>query len=87
MKAYVYILKSKTSGKYYIGSSSNLERRLKQHRRGHTHTTKRIGDWELVFFQDVATLEMARKAERRIKTWKRKDYIDKIVEDGKINFL
>ena len=52
------------SDKYYIGSTVNLERRVEQHKRGHTHTTHRLGDFELVFVQETETLEIARQAER-----------------------
>ena len=88
MKALVYILYFKISGKYYVGSTNNIERRLKQHRSGHTPSTKRLGkEFELVFSQEVTNLPLARKAEQRIKSWKRKDYVQRIIADGKIAFL
>lgn len=40
--AWVYMLRG-ASGRHYIGSTTDLERRLEQHRRGHTQTTKRLG--------------------------------------------
>ncbi|MDQ3414492.1 MAG: GIY-YIG nuclease family protein, partial [Verrucomicrobiota bacterium] len=39
----VYILKGST-GRHYIGSTVDLEQRLEQHRRGHTYTTRRLGE-------------------------------------------
>jgi len=46
-----------------------------------------MDDFTLVFCQEVQDLELARNAERRIKSWKRKDYIAKIVKDQRIKFL
>lgn len=83
----IYILQSDKNGKYYIGSTTDLKRRIRQHQLGHTHTTKRLGKLKLVFSQDVKSLKIAREAERRIKNWKRRDFIDKIVKEGKIKFL
>ena len=39
---------------------------------------------ELVFKQEFDSLETARKIERKIKNLKRKDYIEKIINDGYI---
>ncbi len=83
MKPVVYILKSNL-GKYYIGSTYNLERRLAQHAEGHTHSTKRMGYMELVFSQEYKSLKDARNVEFHIKKLKRKDFVEKIVKEGYI---
>jgi putative endonuclease len=80
--AWVYILKSVKDGHFYVGSTTDIDRRLRQHRRGHTQTTRIMGDVDLVFSQQFSSLEEARKLERKIKKLKRKDYIAKIVADG-----
>ena len=36
----VYILQSQQTQRYYIGSTTNLARRLKDHERGNTKTTR-----------------------------------------------
>jgi putative endonuclease len=79
---FVYILKSKESGKYYIGSTTNLVQRLKHHQGGHTPSTKKLGEVQLVFKQKYDSLSEARKIEKRLKKLKRKDYIEKIIEKG-----
>ena len=83
---YVYILNNQ-DGRFYIGSTYNVDRRLKQHKYGHTHSTRRLGDLELVFSQKFDTLKEARKVEVRLKKLKRKDYIAKIVKDGFIKSM
>ncbi|MBP9715179.1 MAG: GIY-YIG nuclease family protein [Candidatus Pacebacteria bacterium] len=81
--AWVYIIKTKL-GKYYIGSTSNIEERLKHHMGGHTPTTKRFGFDELVFSQEFSTLSEARKIENKLKKFKRRDFVEKIIQDGYI---
>jgi predicted GIY-YIG superfamily endonuclease len=67
---HVYILRG-SNGRHYIGQTADLAGRLEQHRRGHTHTTRRLGD-ELLL---VASAAMATRAdslalERKLKAWK-----------------
>lgn len=65
--AWVYILKG-AGGRHYIGSTTDLERRLVQHRSGHTHSTRRLGgDLELVVGVELASLAAAREFERELK--------------------
>jgi len=84
MEGYVYILKFKISGRYYIGSTVNFKRRLVQHLRGHTYTTKKFGEFEVKLVQRYQDIKEAHWVERKIKSWKRKDFIDKMVVKGKI---
>lgn len=86
MKAFVYILKTE-SGKYYIGSTSDLPRRLIQHLSGHTYSTKRMGKKELIFSQEYSSLEDARNVEFKLKKLKRRDYIEKILKEGYIKIM
>ncbi|OGN02406.1 MAG: hypothetical protein A2655_01595 [Candidatus Yanofskybacteria bacterium RIFCSPHIGHO2_01_FULL_43_42] len=82
---FVYILKSLKDGRYYIGSTINIQQRLKSHQDGYNHSTKRMGRLELVLYQEYDTIQKARKIEIKLKRLKRHDYIDKIVKDGHIN--
>ena len=79
----VYILQF-VGGEFYIGSTIDLDRRIKQHIGGHTPSTKRLGEGKLVFKQNYLTLKDARSVEYRLKKLKRRDYIAKIVTDGYI---
>jgi len=70
MIAWVYILRG-SNGRHYIGSTTDLERRLLEHRRGHTHTTQRLGeDIEVLASKECASLEEARQLERTLKAKK-----------------
>src|SRR5438270_14067991 len=68
LMAWVYILRG-SAGRYYIGSTVDFDARLAQHLRGHTATTKRLGDkLEVIAKKQVVTLGEARRIEPRLKS-------------------
>jgi putative endonuclease len=68
--AIIYILRG-ASGRHYIGMTGNLERRLEQHRSGHTHTTRRLGgSLEVVASHKFSDRASAAIVERELKNWK-----------------
>ena len=65
--AWVYILRG-SSGRHYIGSTTDLNRRVQQHQAGHTHTTRRLGEnLEIVATLELQNLQEARALEREMK--------------------
>jgi predicted GIY-YIG superfamily endonuclease len=78
---YVYILENEES-KYYVGSTTDLERRMEHHMGGYTPSTHRMGKLRLVLLQEYKTLLEARRVEFKLKSLKRHDYIANIVKDG-----
>ena len=51
--------------------TDDLDRRLFEHRTGHTYTTRRLGgDLILVAQRAFATRQEAAQVERRLKSWK-----------------
>jgi predicted GIY-YIG superfamily endonuclease len=65
--AWTYILRG-ASGRLYIGSTENLERRIAEHRRGSNHTTRRFGSSvELVAARKLPSISEARKLEIALK--------------------
>ncbi|MCI0619914.1 GIY-YIG nuclease family protein [Candidatus Wolfebacteria bacterium] len=81
--AHVYILKSE-GGRYYIGSTTNIQERLRHHTGGYTPSTKKLGKLQMVFSQEYPTISEARYIEQWLKKLKRRDYIEKIVKEGTI---
>lgn len=69
--AYTYILRL-ANGKYYVGSTFNLQNRLKDHSAGRDFYTKAHLPVELVYFEEYTTKEEAAKREYQIKGWSRK---------------
>jgi putative endonuclease len=84
MSHYVYILVSQKNGRYYIGSSDNPHQRLIDHNSGRSAYTKRNRPFKLEFIQKFDTVSEARKIETKIKKWKRRDFIEKVIKDGYI---
>ena len=65
--AWVYILRG-ASGRHYIGSTGDLERRLAEHQRGGNHTTHRFGnDLELIASARANSIAEARILEIQLK--------------------
>ncbi|NBS14140.1 MAG: GIY-YIG nuclease family protein [Verrucomicrobia bacterium] len=70
MKAGVYLLEFET-GKYYLGSTHDLELRFRQHQAGLVYSTARLGrEPRIVAFQETGSVAEARRLERRYKSWK-----------------
>ncbi len=70
MPAFVYVLRNLSTGRHYIGSTTDLNRRLADHERGNTPSTRKCGPWRLVHFEELPDLKAARKREREIKSYK-----------------
>lgn len=83
MKGCVYILQDKNK-KFYIGSTTDIKRRLKQHSYGHTQTTRQMQSPSIKLIQEYETIQEARDVERKLKKLKRKDYVEKMILDGYI---
>jgi predicted GIY-YIG superfamily endonuclease len=62
---FVYILQGKT--KHYIGYTNNLKRRLAEHKRWWTETTKHMKDFVLLWYFEKNTQKEAQKLEKMIK--------------------
>lgn len=86
MKSYLYIIKSLKSGSYYVGSTSDIETRLRFYNSGQVKATKYKRPYQLVFKQEFDNIDAVHQAELKIKSWKRKDFIEKIIKDGKMKF-
>ena len=66
---YVYIICSPT-GRYYVGVTDDVARRVLQHNAGVSQWTARASDWRLVHTEAYPTLGNARRRELQIKRWK-----------------
>ncbi len=77
---YIYIIKSLKTKKYYIGSSNNTEKRLKQHNSYKVKSTKSFVPWELVYTESFTNRNIAVKRERQLKNWKSREAIEKLIK-------
>jgi putative endonuclease len=69
---YLYILASRPGGAIYIGVTSDLVRRVYEHRSGFVEGhTKRYRIHQLVYFEVYSTAREAIQREKNIKHWPR----------------
>lgn len=64
---YVYVLKSLKDGNTYIGSTSDLRRRLQQHNSGESKSTKPRAPFELRYYEAYTSEREAKDREFRLK--------------------
>jgi putative endonuclease len=64
---FVYLIYSKSFGKFYVGFTSNLEGRLAQHNAGENRSTKYQGPWELVYYEAFRSKRDALIREKKLK--------------------
>ena len=77
---YVYILQSKKNGRYYIGSTNNIDRRLSEHNSGQTKSLRYIKPLALVYAVKFNTRTEACREEQRIKQQKSRKYIKELIK-------
>jgi putative endonuclease len=78
---FVYILLSEKSNKTYVGSTADLERRIKEHNNENHAFTKRHIPWKLFYKEKYHTLIEARKREKYLKSCAGRKFIKKLFKD------
>ena len=79
--SWLYILTNKVTNRYYIGSTDNLERRLKEHKAGKVRTSRVLGTFDLVYKEEYYDIKEARMREKKLKSYKSKKYIEWLIEN------
>ncbi len=78
----VYILANERRGTLYIGVTSDLLRRIWQHKNGSAESfTKRYDIHTLVWYESHETMESAITREKSIKSWRRIWKLE-LIEEG-----
>jgi putative endonuclease len=79
----VYLLASSRAGTLYAGVTSNLMKRLHEHRSNAVAGfTERYGIHRLVWYEQHATMEAAIRREKQIKKWNRDWKLNLIERDN-----
>ena len=76
---HTYILFSEKLNKYYIGSTSDINRRIEDHNRGKEKFTRTRTPWQIVYSEQFEILADARKRELQIKKQKSRKYIERLI--------
>ena len=74
---YVYVLQSETDAGLYIGFSTDLKRRLEQHRSGESKSTANRGPWQLIYYEAYRMRQDAEGRERFLKSGAGRRYLAK----------
>ena len=85
MRYFVYILASVDSGRYYIGQSNNVERRLDEH----NDVTRRswaskYAPWEVMCSRVYNSRAEAMKEEKRLKSFKNRETLESYIRESKL---
>lgn len=82
----IYIMANKRNGTIYVGVTSDLIKRVWQHKQGHIKGfTSRYGCKYLVYYEQALDMENAIKREKKIKAGSRK-YKIKLIEEKNLEW-
>ena len=74
---YVYFLQSLVNNDLYVGSTENIENRVKLHNAGKVRSTKAYKPWVLLGFREYSSRSDAVKQERFFKSHQQKELLKK----------
>ncbi len=81
---FLYILHSESADRYYVGISSDPERRLYFHNSVEKGFTSRYRPWSKVFVKEYPSKADAQMAESTVKSWKSRKMIERLIA-GKLS--
>jgi putative endonuclease len=64
---FTYIIQCEKTDKFYVGSTQNVEERLRRHNSNHSKSTRNKGPWVLVKSFEFTTRSEAMHLEKKIK--------------------
>ena len=74
-----YVLRSESRSQLYVGSTSDLAKRLKEHNDNQAPATKNRGPWKLVYSEDLPDRSSAMRRERYFKTGKGREELKRLI--------
>lgn len=78
---YVYILQSKKNKSLYIGYTTSWKKRLKQHNKGKSPSTKPFRPWKLIHLESFLSKKDAKTREKYLKSGWGKPSINKMLKN------
>ena len=79
MGYFVYALLSEDNKQIYKGMTSNIERRLQEHKNKQNNTTKYFGKFKLILLKEFTTRVEARKREKYIKSGIGREFLHRLI--------
>jgi putative endonuclease len=72
---YVYLLRSNQDGKFYVGYTADLVKRMEDHNKGVVQSTRNRSPLELIYYEACINQQDALHREKYLKTAYGKRYI------------
>lgn len=72
---YVYVLQSKNTAEWYIGSTKDLQKRISNHNAKRNASTKHATPWKIIYCEISLNRGDARAREKYLKPGMRRRYI------------
>ena len=83
MSAHIYIMSNKKDGTLYIGVTTNLLKRVHEHKESFVDSfTKKYNLKNLVYFELLDDITEAIKREKQLKNWKREWKLELIEKEN-----
>ncbi len=77
---YVYVIYSKKLKKRYVGSTENVERRIREHNNGKNRFTKGGIPWIKIYLEEYESRSEAMQRESYLKSGVGRRYLDNVVK-------
>ncbi|MCL2405208.1 MAG: GIY-YIG nuclease family protein [Defluviitaleaceae bacterium] len=86
--AYIYFMANKSNDVLYVGVTSNLERRVWEHKNKayKDSFTEKYNCNKLVYFEHTTDIKAAIEREKRLKNWKR-EWKNELIESQNPNWI
>ena len=75
----IYVLLSVNYGTRYVGSTENVQKRVKEHNGGKVRYTKGRKPWKVIYKESFSTLSEARQRELFLKSGQGRKFLDSIL--------
>jgi len=76
---YLYVLRSQKTGGLYVGSTTDVEKRLQRHNRGDAKSTRHGVPWAALHTESFITRSEAVRRERYYKTGRGREEIQRLL--------
>ncbi|MFQ6605177.1 MAG: GIY-YIG nuclease family protein [Fidelibacterota bacterium] len=77
---YTYIIASEKTGRYYVGYTGDLDKRLARHNAGWSRSTKSGIPWKIVYYEIYENKTDAIKREQELKRWKSRERLEALIQ-------
>ena len=75
---FVYAIRSEKDSRIYVGLSTNVNKRIKEHNAGYVFSTKGFRPWKLIYKEELINRKEARKREKYLKSGVGKELLKSI---------